>query len=156
MKINKRRYETIRSSRPGALELLEKPRNPIYVIANDIRSLYNVGSIFRSSDAAGIKKLFLTGISGYPPRKEISKTAIGAEDSVPWEYHKNVFPVLEYMKSEKIPIVALEHANKSILYTKSLYRFPLCLIVGNEVEGISNDILEYADFAVEIPMYGKK
>ncbi len=156
MKIKKQEHETIKASRPGELSLMNAERNPIYVIADNIRSLYNIGSIFRSCEAAGVKKLYLCGISGKPPRKEISKTAIGAERNVPWEFHRDILQVLKYFRSVNIPVLALEHTDVSRHFQKTAYRFPLCLILGNEVEGISEEAMEYVDTAVEIPMFGMK
>lgn len=154
--IQKLSHLEIKSARPTELSLINKKRNPIYVIADNIRSLHNVGSIFRTSEAAGIEKIYLTGITGYPPRKEISKTAIGAEMNVPWEYHELALPVLEYFKSQSIPIIALEHTKQSVNFSSYKYDFPLCVIIGNEVEGISEDVIAYADAAVDIPMFGMK
>ena len=156
MSIKKQDHETIKSSRPSELTLLERERRKIYVIADNIRSLHNIGSLFRTSDAAGIDKIYLVGISGTPPRKEISKTAIGAEKNVPWEYHADIIPLLEYFKSQHIPIVVLEHTNSSQNFQACDYSFPLCLVVGNEVDGISEEVMDYADQAVEIPMFGMK
>ncbi len=156
MSIRKHSHETIKSSRPGELALLHADRRPVFVIADNIRSLHNVGSLFRTSEAAGIEKLYLAGITGTPPRKEIAKTAIGAENNVPWEHHPDIIPVLEYFKSQHIPIIALEHTSASVNFQEADYHFPLCLVIGNEVEGISEEVLAYADAAVEIPMFGMK
>lgn len=156
MSIKKHDHNTIKNSRPSEVSLLEKERRGIYVIADNIRSLHNVGSMFRTSEAAGIEKLYLVGITGSPPRKEISKTAIGAENTVPWEYHADIIPLLQYFKSQQIPIVVLEHTDSSKNFQKVSYDFPLCLIVGNEVDGISEEVMDYADLAIEIPMFGMK
>ena len=126
------------------------------MIADNIRSLHNIGSLFRTSEAAGIEKLYLVGISGTPPRKEIHKTAIGAEDNVPWEYHADILPLLKYFKSQQIPIVVLEHTDSSKSFQEIEYPFPLCLVIGNEVDGISEEVMDYADMAVDIPMFGMK
>ncbi|MDZ7822091.1 MAG: RNA methyltransferase [Candidatus Marinimicrobia bacterium] len=135
---------------------MERERRPVYVIADNIRSLHNIGSLFRTCDACGVRKLYLCGISGKPPRKEISKTAVGAENNVPWEYHADILTVLKHFRSENIPVLALEHTETSRHFQKTTYPFPLCLILGNEVEGISEEALDYADIAVEIPMFGIK
>ena len=156
MSIKKHSHEKIKDARPSELRLLEKERRKIYVIADNIRSLHNVGSLFRTSEAAGIAKLYLVGISGTPPRKEISKTAIGAENNVPWEYHADIIPLLKYFKEQQIPIVVLEHTDSSKDFQKTDYQFPLCLVVGNEVDGISEEVMDFADVAVEIPMFGMK
>lgn len=156
MSIKKQDHETIKNSRPSELTLIDRERRKIYVIADNIRSLHNIGSLFRTSEAAGIEKLYLVGISGTPPRKEISKTAIGAEKNVPWEYHADIVPLLTYFKSQQIPIVVLEHTDSSKDFQHCHYSFPLCLVIGNEVDGISEEVMDYADLAVEIPMFGMK
>jgi len=156
MDMKKNTHQQIKSTRPSEISLISARRRPIFLIADNIRSLHNVGSIFRTAETAGIEKLYLTGISGKPPRREISKTAIGAENNVPWEYHSDILPVLEYFRSMKIPIIALEHTSVSLPFQEADYVFPLCLIVGNEVDGIPEETLSYCDTAVEIPMFGMK
>ncbi len=138
-------------------ELKDIERHPIYVLLDNVRSVYNVGSIFRTSDAALISKLYLTGYTPHPPRKDIEKTALGAIESVPWEYHKNPIDVIKSLKEKNIKIVALEITNESIPYYKiKPADFPICLIVGNEITGISNDVLSMCDISVEIPQFGIK
>jgi tRNA G18 (ribose-2'-O)-methylase SpoU len=132
-------------------------RNPIYVICDNIRSIYNVGSIFRTSDAALIEKLYLTGYTPYPPRPEIEKVALGSTNSVPWEYHKSPAEIAFSLKSSGIRIVPLELTTKSKNYFDlSLADFPMCLVLGNELTGVSGEVIEAADFALEIPQYGFK
>ncbi len=133
-----------------------------FVIAHNIRSLHNVGSIFRTSDAFGVKKLFLTGYTGRPdkPNNEpkISKAAIGAEKFVNWEYQKSPKLVLKKLKIEhpKLLVVGLENNVKATSLLKFKPRFPLVLILGEEVGGIKESILKDCDKIIEIPMYGKK
>lgn len=129
---------------------------PIYVIAENIRSLYNVGAIFRTSDAGGVAELYLSGYTGKPPRNEISKTALGADKSVPWQYFDKTTSIIENLKKRKIPIVILEHTDQSKIYTEVAYDFPMCLVIGNEVEGVSDETVKMADLAIEIPMHGIK
>jgi tRNA G18 (ribose-2'-O)-methylase SpoU len=132
-------------------------RNPIYVLLDNVRSLYNVGSIFRTSDGALIQKMYLTGFTPYPPRHEIDKTALGSTNSVPWEYNKDPLEIVEKLRSDGIKIVALEHTDKSIPYFRfEKTDFPVCLVVGNEIKGIQEDILKISDIAIEIPMHGIK
>src|ERR1035437_6914614 len=100
-----------------------------YVICDNIRSLENIGSIFRTSDALGVSKIFLCGISGKPPHHKISKTALGAEEKVPFEYFKQTSRFIDKLKKDKIQIVALEQDEKAILYTKLKPKFPLVLIL---------------------------
>ena len=140
---------------PGHPEL--RQRMPIYALLDNIRSLYNVGSIFRSSDGARINKLYLTGFTPHPPRKEIDKTALGATQTVPWSYHKDPLEAIAEMKSNRIRICALELTDSSKPYFDvTPADFPLCLVVGNEITGISKPILDAADFSIEIPMIGHK
>ncbi len=132
-------------------------RHPIYAMADNIRSIYNVGSIFRTSDAALIEKLYLTGYTPYPPRPEIEKVALGATEAVPWEYIKDPIEAVKKIKSEGIKIVPLEITENSRSYTDiTAIDFPLCLILGNELTGVSNDIILLSDFSIEIPQYGFK
>ncbi len=132
-------------------------RHPIYALADNIRSIYNVGSIFRTSDAALIEKLYLTGYTPYPPRKEIEKVALGATEAVPWEYVKDPMQAVKRIKEQGIKIVPLEITQNSRNYTDiGSAEFPLCLILGNELTGVSNQLIELSDFSIEIPQYGFK
>lgn len=128
-----------------------------YVICDNIRSLENIGSIFRTADALGVKKIYLCGISGTPPQHKISKTALGAENNIPWEYFSQTGRLIDKLKRErKINIVALEQDKKSVLYTKYKPKFPIALIIGNEVKGVSKSILKKCDKIIELPMLGQK
>jgi tRNA G18 (ribose-2'-O)-methylase SpoU len=134
-----------------------------YVICDNIRSLENTGSIFRTSDALGVKKIYLCGITGKPPNHKISKTALGAEETVPFEYFKQTGRLIDKLKSGKISVVALEQdlparqaGKKAIKYTKFKPKFPMALIVGNEVDGVSKNILKKCDKIIFLPMHGKK
>ncbi len=148
--------EVIKGKRPGAEELEAAQRFPVAVIAENVRSLYNVGSMFRTSDGALIEKLWLCGYTGYPPRKEIDKTALGSVQTVPWEHNEDTVSVIKKLKSEGYSIVALEHTDSSENFLEAEYKFPMCLMLGNEVEGLSEEAVALADSAVEIPMYGIK
>ncbi|MCK4559946.1 MAG: RNA methyltransferase [Calditrichia bacterium] len=149
-------YKEIFSSRPTLAELTTKDRFPFYVLCENIRSLYNVGSIFRTSDAIRLEKLYLTGYTGYPPRKEIDKTALGAVDSVEWEQFENPIEAARQIKKNNISIIALEHTSESIPYDKYEFKFPFCLLLGNEVEGLTDELIQEADASIEIPMFGLK
>lgn len=134
---------------------VEKP--PIYALLDNIRSLYNVGSIFRTSDGALIRKLYLCGYTPTPPRKEISKTALGSTETIQWEYHQKVEDAAKAAREAGAKICVLEHTTGSKPYfglTKS--DFPLCLVVGNEITGVSPELIASADLAIEIPMHGMK
>ncbi len=132
-------------------------RLPLTVLVDNVRSLYNVGSIFRTSDGVMVQHLLLSGYTPTPPRKEIEKTALGATSSVPWSHTKDPVESLHNLKSQGMKICCLEQTDQSIPYfdvTKS--NFPLCLVLGNEVTGVSPSLIRLCDFAIEIPMYGKK
>lgn len=152
----KLQYEEIKSKRPDLSELDTKKRFPVTVVAENVRSLYNVGSIFRTSDGAFIEKLWLCGYTGFPPRKEIDKTALGSVESVPWEHETDTLSVIKRLKSDGYTILALEHTDSSVNYNEAEYTFPVALLLGNEVEGLSSEAVALCDQSVEIPMYGLK
>ncbi len=150
-------HEEVGKKRITLDEAKKRERNPIYVLCDNIRSIYNVGSIFRTSDAALVKKIFLTGYTPHPPRPEIEKVALGSTESTVWEYIKNPLEVVKKLKKEKIKIVSLEITNESRDYTEIIRNdFPLCLILGNELTGVSSELIKHSDFALEIPQYGFK
>ena len=128
----------------------------LVVIAHNIRSLYNIGSIFRTSDAVGVKKIFLTGFSGTPDTSKVAKVALGAEKAVPWEKHSRIGDLLKRLRSDGYSIIALEQDKESILYSSLRPRFPVALIVGNEVSGIPRAVLGRVDAIIEIPNNGTK
>jgi len=137
-------------------------KKDIYLILHNIRSLYNVGSIFRTGDASGVEKIYLTGYTPAPIdrfgkiRPQITKTALGAEKFVKWEHYKNISTLIKKLKKEKFNLIAVEQSLKSINYKKLKPRFPIVLIFGNEVRGLSKEILKKCDKIIEIPMQGKK
>lgn len=141
--------------KPSIKEIRLRKRTPAYLMLNNIRSLYNVGAMFRLADAALVSKVFLTGITGKPPHKEIDKTALGATDVVPWEYHKDAVKLIRELKAQGIIILALEITRNAVTYYKVKYSFPVCLIVGNEVNGIPQEILNLCDAVIDIPMLGR-
>jgi len=132
------------------------PRIPVSVVLDNIRSLHNVGAIFRTADGAGVEKLWLCGITGHPPQGEIAKTALGAEESVPWEYARDIVEVVRQHKARGYQIVLLEQVDTSVPYDAFIPGGPVCLVVGNEVEGVMDELEQLADVAVEIPMAGVK
>ncbi len=154
--IRKLSFEEIFQRQPNLESLKKLPRTPIYVVAENIRSMYNVGSIFRTSDGARVAHLFLTGFTATPPRLEIDKTALGATDSVPWSYSKHSVEVVRKLKEQGVSIVVLEHTSHSENYFLADYPFPVCLVLGNEVDGVSEEVVKMADAAIEIPMLGIK
>jgi tRNA G18 (ribose-2'-O)-methylase SpoU len=156
------------AKKPSPEEFARLRRHPIFVVCDNIRSLMNVGLIFRLSDAALIQKLYLCGITGYPPvpgdtrppwtaeraGRVIAKTAIHTVQYVPWEYRPDPVEVIRELKSSGTQIVVLEQTRRSVDYTCAHYRFPLCLVLGHERQGVEDEVLALADVVVEIPMYG--
>lgn len=135
-----------------------KPKRELYVIAHNIRSLHNVGSIFRNADAFGVTKVFLTGYTGAPPDSRLSKVALGAEMFVPWEQKKSLANVVKMLRNNGVRIAVLENNvnYKIISLAKYKPKFPLALILGEETKGNTKKILDLADDILEIPMKGKK
>lgn len=148
-------HEEIQKTKPSVEEVKEKKRNPVYVLLDNVRSLFNVGAIFRTSDAVLVNKVYLCGITGHPPRKEISKTALGAEEIVPWEYHEEAVEVVKKLKEDGVKIVAVELAEGAKLYDEYEYDFPICFVFGHEVEGIGEELMALVDEAIYLPMFGR-
>ena len=134
----------------------------VAVLIHDIRSTHNVGSIFRTSDAVGVGKIYISGYSPSPldkynrPRKDIAKVALGAEKTIPWEYMSEPYSIIKKLKKDGFEIVGLEQSEKSIDYKKYKFTKPILFIVGNEVTGIDKKILSLCDKIIEIPMLGDK
>jgi 23S rRNA (guanosine2251-2'-O)-methyltransferase len=132
------------------------------IVLDNIRSVYNVGSIFRTADALLIDKIFLCGTTPTPTdrfgrvRKDLAKVALGAEKNIAWQYFKNTTDVLKKLKKEKFQIIAIEQAKSSVDYKKVKTKNNVAIVVGNEVEGINKKILSLCDIIAEIPMSGKK
>ncbi len=131
-------------------------KGELIILAHNIRSAYNVGSFFRTADGAGVTKIVLSGYSARPPHTGISKVALGAETWLPWESVKNPGPWLKQMKKAGYTIAALEQTRSSKNIFEWKPKFPLILIVGNEVRGVSKGLQRYADVQLEIPMGGRK
>jgi len=126
------------------------------VICDNIRSLYNVGSIFRTSDALGVGKIYLCGITGTPKQSGLQKVSLGAENSVKWEYVKSTWALVEKLKKIGYNVICLEQTDKSVDIKKSKLKLPIALVVGNEVDGVSDTVLKRCKTHVYIPMKGKK
>lgn len=158
-------------------EFRNQKRHPIYVVLDNVRSLQNVGIVFRLCDALLIEKLYITGYTGYPmtednvipgfnvtddrpnrvkyhAQAEIEKTAIQTIPLVPWERYPNGVDVVKKLKKQGVQIIAIEQTDNAIPYTKAAYYLPACLVFGHEREGVSDEILALCDQTVEIPMYG--
>jgi 23S rRNA (guanosine2251-2'-O)-methyltransferase len=139
-------------------EFKQSDKIPVSIVLDNVRSLHNVGSAFRTSDAFRFEKIYLTGITGTPPHREIEKTALGATQSVEWEYNENPAAILQKLKSNGYYILVIEQTTTSI----PLHQFePLsgkkyALVFGNEVNGVAEESIALADEAIEIPQTGTK
>ena len=131
---------------------------PVCILLDNVRSLHNVGSAFRTADAFRVEKIFLTGITGTPPHREIQKTALGATESVVWEYAEDPAAIAQHLKREGYTIVIVEQTSQSIgLQTFSpAPSKKYCLVFGNEVRGVSEHVIEHGDLALGIPQIGTK
>jgi 23S rRNA (guanosine2251-2'-O)-methyltransferase len=138
----------------AAYEQIE--RLPVAMLLENVRSLYNVGSLFRTADAAGIEKLVLSGITGKPPQKGIKKTALGADDRVPWLYEQHSVTAADALHGEGYELVVLETTLKAVDLFDWVPRFPVCMVLGHEVDGVTPALLDRCDTHVRIPMLGHK
>ncbi len=139
---------------------LARKNGQFYALLEDIRSLWNVGSMFRTADAADISRLYLSGITGCPPSKEISKTALGAEQTLFWRYIYSPLNIIPALKELGMLILGLERNEKSVhlvsLLKNKIIKKPVCLIVGNENAGLSPEVMAYCDYICDLPMKGSK
>lgn len=131
---------------------------PVCILLDNVRSLHNVGSAFRTADSFRVEKIYLTGITGTPPHREIQKTALGATESVAWEHFENPAGAVAKLKQEGYKIVIVEQTTDSIPLNKfaSQTNQKYCLVFGNEVNGVSDDVIALGDLALEIPQIGTK
>ena len=129
---------------------------PIYVVVENVRSLFNVGAIFRTADGVRVSRIYLTGFTGQPPRKEIRRVALGAEDVVPRTYCPTSLEAIEALHRQGVQVVALEQGKTSADYRAFPYRLPVGFVVGHEVEGVCRETLRACDGVVQIPMLGHK
>lgn len=150
-------HQEILNERLSIEEAKNVVRHPVSLLLYNLRSSYNVGSIFRTADSALLNEIILCGFTPHPPQKEIAKTALGALDTVPWRYEKSIFEAIKTEKNKGNKIIAVELTDKKRpYYTIEKHEYPLTLILGNEISGIDDNILEICDDAIEIPMYGLK
>lgn len=155
--IRKLKYQELLRERKTSEESIKAEKFPITVMLYNIRSIYNVGSIFRTCDSALVQELILTGYTPYPPRKEIDKTALGATESVIWRYESNIFDAIQQQKTKGEKVFAVElTSTKRSCFSLTSNDFPICLMLGNELMGIDDNILAECDDAIEIPMFGVK
>ncbi|MEM9997355.1 MAG: TrmH family RNA methyltransferase [Bacteroidota bacterium] len=153
--LRKLRIEEI--ARPSLPELATLPRHPIVVVADHVRSAHNVGALLRTSDAARVAHVYLTGITPTPAHRAVTKASLGAEDSVPWSHHTDIQPVLDQLRAEGFTLMALEQTTSpTYLADLNSSLSSAALIVGNEVEGVQQAVLDRCDLALELPQYGAK
>jgi len=131
---------------------------PIIVVLNDIRSLANVGSFFRTSDAFNIEKIYLCGITAAPPHREIQKTALGATQTVSWEHKESIIDVVSALKNDGCTICSIEQTERttSLQEISSIDKAKFALVFGNEVNGVNQDVIDISDYVIEIPQFGTK
>lgn len=129
---------------------------PVAVLLDNVRSMYNVGAFFRAADGVGLEKLYLCGITAHPPKKMISKTALGAEETVPWEHDWDAIEAAERLRRSGFQLAAIETGPHSTDLFQWEPRFPVCVLFGHEVAGLRPELLQMADARVHIPMLGQK
>ena len=152
----KRTNDELKATRPTLNELQHIKRLPISIIVENVRSVHNVGSIFRTADGFGASKIYLCGYTACPPRPDLAKTALGAEEAVPWEHFESSIDAVAKAKAEGNCIALVEQTHSSVSIYESEINFPLCFVVGNEVSGISEELACQIDIHLEIPMRGVK
>ncbi len=139
-------------------EFKDTKKTPIIIILDNIRSLNNIGSVFRTSDAFLIEKIYLCGITAQPPHKDIHKTALGSTDTVAWEYAENTVDVISKLQTENVQICAIEQAENATILNdfKPKPNTKYALVFGNEVKGVAQNVVTASDVVLEIPQYGTK
>ena len=153
-----RKLKNSELKRKTVTDFKEAPKTPLILILDDVRSLNNIGSVFRTADAFLIKKIYLCGITATPPHKDIHKTALGATESIDWEYHPQATALVKQLQSDGVKVYAIEQAEESI----SLEKFEVkpsetfCFVLGNEVKGVSQTTVNQCDGVIEIPQEGTK
>lgn len=151
-----RKLRTIEMKRLSVDEYHEAEKTPLVVVMDDVRSMHNVGSVFRTADAFRLEAVYLCGITGCPPHAEIHKTALGAEDSVSWQYFKTADEAVEELHRQGYFVYAVEQAEGS---TKAPHKLPLgryAIVLGNELKGVHQSVVDACDDCLEIPQFGTK
>ena len=153
-----RKLKNSELSRKTVTEFKEAAKTPIIVILDNIRSLNNIGSVFRSSDAFLIEKIYLCGITATPPHKDIQKTALGATDTVAWEYTESTLALVDSLKQNNVTICAIEQAENAVMLNDftPLNDQKYAVIFGNEVKGVQQEVVSACDTVIEIPQLGAK
>jgi tRNA G18 (ribose-2'-O)-methylase SpoU len=153
-----RKLSTDELNRISVIEFKETQKIPVILILDNLRSLSNIGSIFRTADAFIIEKILLTGITATPPHREIQKTALGATESVDWQYFGTTIEAVQRLKADGIKIFAVEQAEDSVMLDAFSFDFnsKCALIFGNEVKGVDEEAMQWVDGCIEIPQFGTK
>ena len=159
MSADMKKLRTIEMNRLTVEEFREAEKMPLVVVLDDVRSMYNVGSVFRTGDAFRIERVCLCGITSTPPSIEIHKTALGAEDSVAWNYYKTALEAVEALKAEGYEVYSVEQAHGSTKlqdFTPIIYNKKYAVVLGNEVKGVHQEVIDASDGCLEIPQFGTK
>lgn len=153
-----RKLRTIEMQRLTVEEFRLAEKTPLTVVLDDVRSMHNVGSVLRTADAFRLEKVVLCGITGQPPHPEIHKTALGAEDSVAWEYHPSALEAVERLKAEGWTVLAVEQAEGSTMLPQYAVKpgVRYAVVVGNEVKGVHQEVVDACHGCIEIPQLGTK
>ncbi|GAA3765919.1 RNA methyltransferase [Flavobacterium ginsengiterrae] len=153
-----RKLENSELERKSIEDFKKSDKTPLIIVLDDIRSLHNIGSVFRTSDAFLVEKIILCGITATPPNKEIHKTALGATETVAWEHHENVLEVIENLKKENVLTLAIEQVESAVFLQdfKVEKNQKYALVFGNEVFGVSQEAVAICDGCIEIPQLGTK
>lgn len=145
--------------RLGPIEAKNAPKVPVVVVLDNVRSMHNVGSIFRSADAFAIEKIYLCGYTPQPPHRDIHKTALGATETVDWAYQTSALECISHFKKNGYTIASVEQATGSISpvgFAQNAPVYPVVIVLGNEVEGVQQAIIDYSNIVLEIPQFGAK
>jgi len=153
-----RKLKNSELNRLNVEEFKHSEKIPLIVVLDNIRSLNNIGSVFRTADAFLIEKIYLCGITAQPPHKEIHKTALGATDSVEWEYVENTLELVHKLRAEQVKVLSIEQAENSQFLGSFIPEEDqkYAIIFGNEVKGVAQNVVDLSDYCIEIPQYGTK
>ncbi|MCK0161716.1 RNA methyltransferase [Allomuricauda sp. F6463D] len=153
-----RKLENSELERLDVASFKQADKSPIIIILDNVRSLNNIGSVFRTADAFLVQKIYLCGITATPPHKDIRKTALGATESVAWEYRKDTLELLTELQEDGVKILAVEQAEKAVMLNDYVInpKETVALVFGNEVKGVSQDVVSASDLILEIPQFGTK
>jgi 23S rRNA (guanosine2251-2'-O)-methyltransferase len=153
-----RKLKNSELDRKSLEEFKKADKNPFIVILDNVRSLYNVGSVFRTADGFLIKGVYLCGITATPPHKDIRKTALGATDSVPWKYFKKTADAIKELRKEGYKIISIEQTDESVMLNEFSVEKGVryALVFGHEMRGVDQSVIDMSDICIEIPQYGTK